>query len=587
MADNDRDILILYATETGTSQDAADKIARYCRRGHIRSRVMNVNRYSPADLISESLIVFVVSTTGSGIEPRSMKDMWTMLLRSDLPPDLFEDLQFAIFGLGDTSYEKFCWPAKKLFRRLKSLGAEEICELGEGDEQHRLGLNGILDPWIDRLFEALLQVLPLPSGLGIIPESSVPPARVSFSSAPENARASDPLESAEGYFDAVVSCHRRITSEDWFQDVRHLEFVSAQDIQYSPGDIAVIHPRAQSDQVDEFLESMQWKEISEEYFVIEHTQRDQSLPEHLPHKSCLRELFTRYLDFNAVPRRSFFQYLRYFTQDTMEMERLDEFLAETGADDLYEYCYQVRRTIREVLTEFRGVKIPREYIFDVFPPLRPREFSIASSAKKHPRQIHLCVAMVKYKTKLRVPRRGVCSVYLASLKEGDSVKMCLKDGFIKLPPNGKTPVICVGPGTGVAPMRAVIEERIAHQWYNNTLYFGCRSARKDHHYRTEWESYAAAKELVYRVACSRDVPEGVQRAYVQALIEEDSERIWDLIEHHNAWVLISGSSNKMPAAVKQALHRCAEEHGGKTVDESVEYVRTLERTGRLIEECWS
>jgi sulfite reductase alpha subunit-like flavoprotein len=84
-------------------------------------------------------VVFVVSTTGSGVEPRSMTELWTMLLRSDLPDDLFEDLPFAVFGLGDTSYEKFCWASKKLSRRMESLGGLEICERGDGDEQHRFG----------------------------------------------------------------------------------------------------------------------------------------------------------------------------------------------------------------------------------------------------------------------------------------------------------------------------------------------------------------------------------------------------------------------------------------------------------------
>lgn len=117
----------------------------------------------------------------------------------------------------------------------------------------------------------------------------------------------------------------------------------------------------------------------------------------MPPVASLRELFSQYLDFNAVPRRSFFQFLRYFTADEMERERLDEFLSPQGAvgyytlslylaykitkDDLYEYCFRVKRTIREVLTEFRNVKIPKEYIFDVFPSLRSREFSIASSVK--------------------------------------------------------------------------------------------------------------------------------------------------------------------------------------------------------------
>ena len=155
--DEVRSLLILYATETGNAQDAADYIARECRRICFQCRVESVDSYSlvrshqlviiytinrslfQTDLISENIVVFVVSTTGSGVEPRSMTPLWTNLLRSDLPPDTFEDLPYTVFGLGDTSYEKFCWAAKKLSRRLQSLGATEFYERGEGDEQHPLG----------------------------------------------------------------------------------------------------------------------------------------------------------------------------------------------------------------------------------------------------------------------------------------------------------------------------------------------------------------------------------------------------------------------------------------------------------------
>ena len=154
-----RSLLILYATETGNAQDTADRIARQCRRIAFQCRVLSMDAYSVVgtmlnnrvallihkqfssqpELIAEKFVIFVVSTTGSGTEPRSMTSLWRMLLRSDLPVDLFEDLYFAVFGLGDTSYEKFCWAAKKLSRRMSSLGATEVCERGEGDDQHQLG----------------------------------------------------------------------------------------------------------------------------------------------------------------------------------------------------------------------------------------------------------------------------------------------------------------------------------------------------------------------------------------------------------------------------------------------------------------
>jgi sulfite reductase alpha subunit-like flavoprotein len=131
--------LILYATETGTAQAVADRIALECRRIHFQARVSDISAYPAPTLISEPLIIFVVSTTASGVEPRSMMPLWSLLLRADLPEDLFDETLFTVFGLGDSAYEKFCWPAKKLARRMVGLGAGEICERGEGDEQHPLG----------------------------------------------------------------------------------------------------------------------------------------------------------------------------------------------------------------------------------------------------------------------------------------------------------------------------------------------------------------------------------------------------------------------------------------------------------------
>ncbi|KAJ7056549.1 hypothetical protein C8F01DRAFT_1154064 [Mycena amicta] len=557
----DRDILILYATETGTAQHVADRIARQCHRIHVACRILSTDSYSLSDLISEPVVIFVVATTGSGIEPRSMSSMWKTLLRSDLPPDLFEDLSFALFGLGDSAYEKFCWPAKKLARRLESLGAHQLCT--------------------HTFLQIMLEVYPLPSDLSVVPSTAVPTPRVSLKQATTSPQLSTP---PLGYHRTTVKCNMRITSQDWNQDVRHIECYFDDDIQYSPGDVAVIRPVAAAAEVDAFLERMGWLDVAHVPFRIERTIMDLSLPEHLPESATLRDLFTHYLDFNTIPRRSFFSYLLHFTVDELEREKIQEFLTVEGADELYEYCFRVRRTIAEVLFEFRHVKIPRDYIFDVFPPLRARHFSIASSVKAHPRQVHLCVAIVKYRTKLKVPRRGVCSTYLASLSPGDRVQIAIQSGLMQLP-KGSTPIVCVGPGTGVAPMRSIIQERIHSGLCENTLYFGCRSAIKDQHYAEEWASYAARGALNYRTAFSRDGAEGVARVYVQDLVREDSHRIWELLAA-GAVIFISGSSNKMPAAVKQSLCVAAEKHGDMTAEGAKDFISRIEASGRLIEECW-
>ncbi|EIN05749.1 riboflavin synthase domain-like protein [Punctularia strigosozonata HHB-11173 SS5] len=589
-----RSILVLYATETGTAEDTAYRVARQCERIDFHARVASVDTYPIEELISEPLVVFVISTTGSGKEPRSMTPLWNLLLRSDLPEDLFEDMHFAVFGLGDTVYEKFCWPAKLLERRLLSLGGAKLCDRGEGDDQHRLGLDGAFRPFMNGLLSALLVRCPMPHGLVMRTADDLPRPRVlvrhraSPGDSIPGVGHTPALDAGATYHEATLTCNRRITSEDWYQDVRHLEFRFDDDIQYNPGDIAVIDPEASEEDVNTFLDAMDWTNDADRPLELS-SATDQSLPHNIPRTSTLRQLFTRYLDFSCVPRRSFFEALRHFAQDEMEQEKFDEFLSDDGADELYEYCFRVRRTILEVLSEFRSIKIPMEYIFEVFPAMRPRHFSIASSVKRHPHEIHLCVAIVRYRTKLKIRRKGVATSYLAPLRAGTRIRVGIRPGLMSLPPDKTTPVICIGPGTGIAPMRALLEQRITEGAHSNVLYFGCRSAGKDEHYGEEWRTYAEDKKLVYRRACSRDVPDGRKRIYVQDLMvqDEDRKRLWELIDARGAWVYVSGSSNKMPAAVKAALQHVIEVEGGKSSEEARTHVTLMERTGQYTEECWS
>ncbi|CAG8751863.1 6658_t:CDS:2, partial [Funneliformis mosseae] len=139
-------------------------------------------------------------------------------------------------------------------------------------------------------------------------------------------------------------------------------------------------------------------------------------PAHWDSILTLRKLFENYLDIFSTPRRSFFEFLSFFTTDENQTEKLREFCSAEGQDDLYAYNQRVRRTIVEVLQDFPSAKIQLEYILDMFPELQPRQFSISSSSKVHPGQIHLTVAIVQYKTRLQKPRRGVCTKWMSRLK---------------------------------------------------------------------------------------------------------------------------------------------------------------------------
>lgn len=338
--------------------------------------------------------------------------------------------------------------------------------------------------------------------------------------------------------------------------------------------------------METLLKRLGWDKDADEPIRIAPSSSDRLLPLGYPPlntPTTLRALITKHADINSVPRKSFIELLAHFTKDKMETEKLQEFCTPEGLDELFDYTTRVRRTILEVLLEFRSAVVPKEYIADLFPELRPRQFSIASALSAHPSEIHLCVAIVNYRTKLRIPRKGVCTAWLSGLQPGTKLRVGLKNGTMHLPEGQEKPIMLVGPGTGVAPMRAMVEERIIKGATNNVLYFGCRSAGSDYHFRSEWEAYQEKGVLVHRLAASRDQD---HKVYVQDLILSDSGKIKEWLVDQKGTVYISGSSNQMPNSVRKAVVACLRNECGWSEEESADYVNKMEAEERWCEECW-
>ncbi|RHZ61877.1 hypothetical protein Glove_345g36 [Diversispora epigaea] len=165
-----RQLLILYGSQTGYAQDIAERIERQARRRLFKTRLFSMDSYDRTNLINEELVIFICSTTGQGDEPDNMRKFWKFLLRKNLPNDILNQLRFAVFGLGDSSYVKYNWPAKKLHKRLTQLGGQSLLSRGEGDDQHYLGVDGTFDPWLEELWKILMEKYPLPPNAEVMPD---------------------------------------------------------------------------------------------------------------------------------------------------------------------------------------------------------------------------------------------------------------------------------------------------------------------------------------------------------------------------------------------------------------------------------
>lgn len=260
--------------------------------------------------------------------------------------------------------------------------------------------------------------------------------------------------------------------------------------------------------------------------------------------------------------RYFWEILAHFANSDLEREKFTEFTTAEGQQDLFDYVHRPRRTIVEILADFPRIaaNVPAQYVFDMIPVLQPRAFSIASSLTSHPGEAHLLMAVVRYKTKLLVKSRaGVCSTWLAGLdtssQQTPRIPVWVKKGTIQFPGAGDpTPVIMVGPGTGVAPFRNFIQERVASGTGNNVLVFGCRSQTKDFYCSEEWRGYVARGLMTLVTAFSRDQE---NKCYVQHKIKENAALIWPLIDRHNALFIIAGNVHVcITLACINNIHEC-------------------------------
>ncbi|KAL0944335.1 NADPH-dependent diflavin oxidoreductase 1 [Colletotrichum truncatum] len=460
-------------------------------------------------------------------------------------------------------------------------------------------------PWAADLRKKLLELYPLPSDLAPIPDDALLPPRYSISLINVNGHASKLRpQSSEPSVDELVektesmtvaetppqallpipasqtaslSQNNRVTPSTHFQDVRQIRLSVPGQPAINPFDSLTIYPKNFPLDVQKLIDLMHWESVADTPL---------SLPSDLPRglfvdvdgPVTLRDLLTHNLDITSIPRRSFLKEMSYFTTDEYHKERLLEFTMREYTDEFYDYTTRPRRTILEVLEEFTSVRIPLSRVLDMFPIMRGRDFSIASVSHEGPStSIDLLVALVKYKTVLRKIRQGLCSRYLESLPMGTPLRITLNRSSASLhgPMNARRPLVAVATGTGVAPLRLFVEERLSHQGMGETaIFFGNRSRHADFHFKHVWEDLetqrAAAEggpsgKIEVYTAFSRD--KDTPREYVQDVIRKQTEKVRSMVAS-NAIFVICGGSLKMSRAVKEAVKSCLAEDKDTYPDEA-------------------
>lgn len=559
-------ILILYGSETGNCQDLSILIARRLSSLKAEIVLMACDEYPIQTLPEEKFVLFICSTTGVGEEPTNMKRFWRFLLRKDLPNDSLSEMTFAVIGLGDSSYQKYNFVAKKLFKRLLVLGGTNLLDLALGDDQHELGPFIKIDPWLREFYQSLS--ISVVNGKSLFDSSFCVTFNYSDNEFVEKSNLlSENLEKQCKYhstnlYQASVIKNDRVTSEDHFQDVRLMSLQIDDTLKYKLGDVCVAYYQNSNEDVETFLNLFKDSNLSEnQLFLLKVNKNRCWIPKssHYYHliknrNPCtIEELVQNYMDINSIPKRSFFDLFQHFSTNDLERNMLERFASGSDLDELYDYINRPKRTILEVLADFPYTtpNVPFHYWFDLIPAISPRPYSIASSPNCDSTHLDILYAVVNYRTRIRKPRLGLCTNWLSKQEIHSPISILIRSGNFRLTKTDPSPLIMISIGTGVAPFRAFIHDRAHRNIGQNYLFFGCRYSQLDYYLREEWEQLSKRKLLQVFTAFSRESSDN--KVYVQHIVWLQRELFYQLFINMNGTVLIAGKSQQYPQLVRETI----------------------------------
>lgn len=519
-------VTILVATQTGNAQQVADQLKQALQARGIEATLTNASDCKVKALSKLSHLVIVSSTYGEGEPPDTAAAFYKGLL-SDKAPQLPE-LNYAVFGLGDSSYEKFCQTAIDFDERLNSLGATRLIDRVEADVEYQTAAKN----WIETLTETLAG------------QTTTNTANNTLSTTANNQAWSE-----SNPFEAEVIAITPITDVKSAKDVWHLELdIEGANIQYQAGDILAILANNQPELVDALLHQTGLN--ADDSVVI--NDQTYSLKTALLSKRQLRGITLKQLEaFAALVDQPSLIANTPLDKNT---------LAQSDVLDVFNLASPIE-------------KFSAQSLVDWLLPLRARQYSIASSQNLVDDEVHLCVRQVVYELNGRT-RYGVCSNLIAQLKEGDKVKIYVKSNpNFKLPAHTDTPVIMVGPGTGIAPFRAFMQQREAQGCVGKSwLFFGEQHAQTDFLYQIEWQKWVKSGVLEkISLAFSRDQAEKI---YVQHRMLEAGAELYQWLEN-GAHFYVCGDQATMAKDVHAALLQVIQQHGQKTETEAEAYLETL------------
>ncbi|MBH5319907.1 assimilatory sulfite reductase (NADPH) flavoprotein subunit [Paenibacillus sp. GSMTC-2017] len=542
-----REATILFGSQTGNSQRLSGRLAEKLKEQGFEVTLSAMNAYKTNGLKKTAHLFIVASTHGEGDPPDNAIPFYEFLYSKRAPK--LDGLKYSVLALGDTSYEFFCKTGRDFDDRLAELGAERLVDRVECD----LDFEGPATEWFGAVIGAL-QAATSPGTTGAAASAVTSVTSTSVSDGDSQYTRLNPFRS-----EVLTTINLNGRGAD--RETRHLELsLEGSGLSYEPGDCVGIYPENDPALVDAIIAELNF---SANEVVVQGKDGDEGE---------LRSALLRHFEITVLSRPLLEKALPF-----SENGKLAELLSPEKKDEVR--AYTNGRDLLDLLQDFAPWKLSAVQLISILRKLPPRLYSIASSNRANPDEVHLTIRKVQYEAHGR-KRNGVCSVQTSErLSEGDTLPIFIQQNpNFKLPADPQTPIIMVGPGTGVAPFRAFMEEREELGSEGKTwLFYGDRNFVTDFLYQTDWQRMLKDGVLTkLDVAFSRD---SKKKVYVQDRMREKASELYKWLQE-GAHVYVCGDEKHMAHDVHAALLTIIEQQGGLDAEGAKAYLADLQTQQR-------
>jgi len=537
---NQRALTVIYGTQTGNSESIGEDIVAAAGEYGLAAELVDMGDLDVESLANIERLLVICSTYGEGEMPDNAEVLWDAI-KEDSAPKL-DKMYFSVLALGDSSYDEYCLAGKQWDARLAELGAKRVtdCVLCDVD------FDDDAEQWTKDALDAIKETGSEPTG--------------SASSAPAKAKKEKSKYNRKNPFLAPLITNRTISGENSSKEIKHFEFsLKDSGLNYEAGDALNVVPLNDAKLVDTLIERL-----------------GATGDEDVDGKS-LREALTSEFDIK-LPAGPFLDVVAEKSKD----EELNGLLTNGDKEALNNYLWG--RDIIDFIIDL-DVTFTLDELLPLLRKLQARAYSISSSSKKHQDEVHLTISSVRYESQGR-DHQGVASCYLADrVEENGKVGVYFSPNTsFRVPKDPEAPMIMVGPGTGIAPFRAFLEEREATKATgDNWLFFGDRKQADDYIYQQEiadWQSTGLLANL--DLAFSRDQE---QKIYVQTRMEEKGAELFSWLDR-GGYFFVCGDASYMAKDVDKALHALISEHGNMDDDAAIAYVNELKKAKRYVRDVY-